>query len=61
VAEAIRALGERAGVAVVAEGVETRAELDRLLRLGYGLFKGHYFGKPMPAEEAERLLAGGAA
>jgi len=61
VAEAIRALGERAGVAVVAEGVETREELDRLLRLGYGLFKGYYFGAPMSAEEAERFLAEGAA
>jgi len=61
VAEAVRALGERAGVAVVAEGVETREELDRLLRLGYGLFKGYYFGAPMRAEEAERFLAEGAA
>ncbi len=56
VAEAVRALGERAGVAVVAEGVETEEELAALLQLGYGLFKGHYFGPPLTAREAEPLL-----
>ncbi len=56
VAEAVRALGERAGVAVIAEGVETEDELSTLLRLGYGLFKGHYFGPPLTADQAEPLL-----
>ncbi len=56
VAEAVRALGERAGVAVVAEGVETEEELSTLLQLGYGLFKGHYFGPALTAQEAEPLL-----
>jgi EAL domain-containing protein (putative c-di-GMP-specific phosphodiesterase class I) len=33
---------------VVAEGVETRAELETLLELGCDVFQGYYFAKPGP-------------
>lgn len=34
------------GIAVIAEGVETRAELDTLLQLGCELFQGYLFARP---------------
>jgi diguanylate cyclase (GGDEF)-like protein len=37
---------------VIAEGVETIAQLDQLERLGCEVVQGYYFGRPVPAEEA---------
>jgi len=45
------------GIRVVGEGVETVAQRDRLLDLGCDRAQGWLFGKPMPREEFERLLA----
>jgi FOG: EAL domain len=46
---------------VVAEGVETQAQLDFLAAADCELAQGYLFGPPMPFEEAEqavvRLLA----
>ena len=36
------------GMAIVAEGIETRAELDTLLRLGVGCGQGFFLAKPAP-------------
>lgn len=36
------------GVALVSEGVETRAERDRLVGLGVDLLQGYYFARPTP-------------
>jgi EAL domain-containing protein (putative c-di-GMP-specific phosphodiesterase class I) len=40
---------------IVAEGVETQAELDTLLALGIPKAQGYFFGRPMPLEAASRL------
>ncbi len=40
---------------IVAEGVETQAELDTLLGLGITKAQGYYFGKPMPLAAAVQL------
>lgn len=40
---------------IIAEGVETKEQLDRLHRLGCDIVQGYYFGKPVPAEEFETL------
>lgn len=45
VAGLIRILGEL-GIAVIAEGVETQAELDTLRSLGATLFQGYHFARP---------------
>lgn len=45
---AILALGQRLGVAVIAEGIEDRAQVDRLLALGCPLGQGYLFARPMP-------------
>ena len=41
---------------VVAEGVETRKQLDLLKSLGCDIIQGFYFSKPIPAKEFERLV-----
>jgi diguanylate cyclase (GGDEF)-like protein len=42
---------------VVAEGVETRAQFDRLCELGCSEFQGWLFARPAPPEEVAALVA----
>ena len=42
---------------VVAEGVETAEQLERLRVIGCECVQGYYFAQPMPVGEFERLLA----
>jgi EAL domain-containing protein (putative c-di-GMP-specific phosphodiesterase class I) len=44
-------------IACVVEGVETRAQLDTLRRLGCDFIQGYYFAKPMPGAAIEDYLA----
>ncbi len=44
-------------IACVVEGVETRAQLDSLRRLGCDFIQGYYFVKPMPADAIGDYLA----
>jgi len=50
VVKAIADLGKRLGVAVVAEGVETQAHLDRALEEGCSEVQGYLYGYPRPSE-----------
>lgn len=43
-------------LSVVAEGVETREQLERLREIGCDYVQGYFFAKPMPAGEFEKLL-----
>ena len=43
-------------VPVVAEGVETGEQVDKLRRAGCELIQGYYFSKPLPPEEFEKLI-----
>ncbi len=43
-------------VDLVAEGVETREQLDALKKMGYSVIQGYYFSKPVPADEFEKFL-----
>ena len=54
-------LARRLNLSVVAEGVETRAQLDRLREVGCDYVQGYYFAKPMPAAQFEELLKKSAA
>ncbi|MBR0722387.1 putative bifunctional diguanylate cyclase/phosphodiesterase [Bradyrhizobium manausense] len=44
-------------IACVVEGVETRAQLDTLRRLGCDFIQGYYFAKPMPGSAIDEYLA----
>ncbi|ALM86437.1 bifunctional diguanylate cyclase/phosphodiesterase [Bordetella sp. N] len=50
IVDAIIALGTSMNMDIVAEGVETRAHQDQLLRSNCRYGQGYYYGKPMPAE-----------
>ena len=43
-------------LSVVAEGVETREQLERLREIGCNYVQGYFFARPMPSEEFETLL-----
>jgi diguanylate cyclase (GGDEF)-like protein len=49
-------LARRMHLSVVAEGVETREQLDRLLEVDCDYVQGYYFARPMSAEEFEKFL-----
>jgi EAL domain-containing protein (putative c-di-GMP-specific phosphodiesterase class I) len=53
---ALVALGHALGLAVVAGGVETGAQLDRLRELGCDSAQGNLIGPPVTGEQAEALL-----
>jgi diguanylate cyclase (GGDEF)-like protein/PAS domain S-box-containing protein len=52
----IIALARCMGLGVVAEGVETQAQADKLLVLGCEVMQGHAYGAPMPASRLESLI-----
>lgn len=61
VAQAITSLGHSLGLDVLAEGVETRGQLDRLNELGCDEVQGFLFAKPVPPLDLETRLASSAA
>jgi diguanylate cyclase (GGDEF)-like protein/PAS domain S-box-containing protein len=58
IVKAIVSLAQNLGMEVVAEGVETREQADALRALSCRRGQGFLFARPLPAEKAERLLAG---
>jgi diguanylate cyclase (GGDEF)-like protein len=59
IAGAVIHLGHSMGLKVVAEGVETPAQLEFLRGQHCDEIQGYYFSKPLPADEVERVLAEG--
>ena len=45
-------------VPVVAEGIETKEQLDALLSMGCQIIQGYYFSPPLPTGKFEELLTG---
>ena len=58
IVEAIIRLGQSLGLRVIAEGVETDDNLNRLRDLGCDEIQGYLLSKPLPAGEATVFLAG---
>ena len=52
----IMELARRMHLSVVAEGVETKTQLDRLSETGCEYVQGYYFARPMPEGEFETLM-----
>ena len=49
-------LARRMHLSVVAEGVETREQLDRLTEVDCDYVQGYYFARPMPSADFEQFL-----
>ena len=60
-AEAVIGLGRILQLKVVAEGIETKSQWERLKALGCTLGQGYYISYPLPPMEFERLIAASAA
>jgi len=56
ISQAIISLSHDLGYEVVAEGVETEAQLDFLLDRGCNFAQGYFFGKPVSAAEFPKLV-----
>jgi EAL domain-containing protein (putative c-di-GMP-specific phosphodiesterase class I) len=58
--KAIIDLGHTLGIAVVAEGAETEAQLELLRQRGCDEAQGYLVARPMPAEKVTEFLANSA-
>lgn len=55
-AETIVELGQKLGLEVIAEGIETQEQLDYIKNLGCDEAQGYFFAKPMPGPQLEAYL-----
>ena len=55
----VNVLGSKLGLEVIAEGVETGAQLDFLAGEGCHQVQGYYFSEPLPPDAVDRLLREG--
>ena len=56
IVDTIIAMANHLGLEVIAEGVETEAEIKFLQEHGCGCYQGYYFSKPLPADAFAGLL-----
>ncbi|MBI4985704.1 MAG: EAL domain-containing protein [Rhodocyclales bacterium] len=61
IARTIVALAQSMGLTVIAEGVETSAQLEFLAANGCHAYQGYFFGRPVPVAEFTVLVQGPAA
>jgi diguanylate cyclase (GGDEF)-like protein len=59
IVRAVVRLGRSLGHEVIADGIETREQLDVLRRLGCAFGQGPYFSQPMPVSTLEAMLRAG--
>lgn len=45
-------------ITLIAEGVESEVQLNRLLQIGYKFFQGYYWGYPLRVEQMEQSVIG---
>ena len=56
IVQAIITMAHALGIQTIAEGVETKEQLEFLRRNGCDAMQGFYFSRPVPAEEITRML-----
>ena len=49
-------MAEKLGLGLLAEGVETKEQVELLRKIGCDKVQGYYFAKPMPQEEFFEFL-----
>ena len=49
-------LAKKLGFMTLAEGAESKAQIDRLRELGCEVIQGYYYSKPLPEAEYEKYL-----
>ncbi|MCE9891265.1 EAL domain-containing protein, partial [Kluyvera intermedia] len=57
IVEGIISLAHNFGIEVLAEGVETQSQLDRLMQIGCDKIQGFFISPPVQAQEIPSLLA----
>ena len=55
--EAVIDMAKNLNMGVITEGVETQAQVEKLINLGCRNFQGFYFSRPVPVKEFERAVA----
>lgn len=56
VAYCIAELARNLNIVLIAEGIETKEQIDFLKTLQYDIVQGYYFSRPLPIEEFERWM-----
>jgi len=56
IVESIIRLGQSLNMSVIAEGVETEAQKEKLMKMNCKKFQGYLFTKPLQAEDIESLI-----
>ncbi|HHX76456.1 MAG TPA: EAL domain-containing protein, partial [Acholeplasmataceae bacterium] len=56
IANMVVTLSKHIGVGVIAEGVETKAQVDQLRKIGVNIIQGYYISKAVPYQDALALL-----
>lgn len=57
ICESVIAMAHKLGIKVIAEGIETKEQLELLAKWGCDYGQGYYFCKPIPADQFERKYA----
>lgn len=55
--EQVVSMSDKLGLGLLAEGVETREQVELLQKIGCDQVQGYYYAKPMPKDEFYELLA----
>ncbi|MFG6094998.1 EAL domain-containing protein [Leptothoe sp. ISB3NOV94-8A] len=58
ICEIIYALGEKLNLNVIVEGIETHEDFEKLKGIGFRYMQGHYFSRPLTADDAANFLSG---
>jgi EAL domain-containing protein (putative c-di-GMP-specific phosphodiesterase class I) len=56
IVRAIIAMGDSLNLQVVSEGVETQAQMNKLIAMGCKVLQGYWIARPMELATLERLL-----